>query len=146
MGDERCQEETPISEYNATQIYHTFAPTFKLKTTPAKSTQKQEQKCLSAEILQQTLTKVAIEALPEQQTLAEIASKHKLHQNKVSSWKKDAAEAMTMISQDKRRKEASLKEAEEQIHELQRMVGQLTMQRDWLKENRFNWAYELRAI
>jgi hypothetical protein len=30
------------TKYNGTQIYHTFDPTFKLKTTPVKSTPKQE--------------------------------------------------------------------------------------------------------
>ena len=33
---------------------------------------------------------------------------------------------------DKRRKDTSLSEADTQINELQRMVGQLTMEPDWL--------------
>ena len=60
--------------------------------------------------------------------------KYKLHQNQVSAWKKDAIDAMSTIFQDKRRKDTSLSEAETQINELQRMVGQLTMERDWLKK------------
>jgi len=78
--------------------------------------------------------KVALEAMREQQTLAEIATKYKLHQNQVSAWKKDAIDAMSTIFHDKRRKDTSLAEAETQINELQRMVGQLTMERDWLKK------------
>ena len=41
--------------------------------------------------------KVALEAMREQQTLAEIATKYKLHQNQVSAWKKDAIDAMSTI-------------------------------------------------
>ncbi len=78
--------------------------------------------------------KVSLEAMREQQTLAAIATKYKLHQNQVSAWKKEAMESMTTIFHDKRSKDTSIKEAEEQINELQRMVGQLTMERNWLKK------------
>lgn len=78
--------------------------------------------------------KVALAAIKEEHTLAELASKFSLHQNQISQWKREATESMGMLFKDKRVKDNSLKEAEGQIHELHRKVGQLTMERDWLKK------------
>ena len=52
--------------------------------------------------------KVALEALREQSTLAEIAQKYELHQNQISTWKKEALESMSSIFIDKRRKDEDL--------------------------------------
>ncbi len=78
--------------------------------------------------------KVALEALREQSTLAEIAQKYELHQNQISTWKKEAMESMSHMFVDKRRKDEDLKEAQQNIDELHNKVGQLTMERDFLKK------------
>jgi transposase len=78
--------------------------------------------------------KVALEAIREQSTLAEIANKYNLHQNQVSAWKKEALESMTSLFKDKRRKDEDLTEAKSEIDNLHKKVGQLTMERDFLKK------------
>jgi len=70
--------------------------------------------------------------------LDEIANKYDLHQNQISAWKKEALESMNSIFTDKRRKDESLKEAESEIDNLHKKVGQLTMERDFLKKNSEN--------
>ena len=77
--------------------------------------------------------KVALEALREQSTLAEIAQKYELHQKQISTWKKEALESMSSIFTDKRRKDKDLKGAQQNIDELHKKVGELTMERDFLK-------------
>jgi len=52
----------------------------------------------------------------------------------VSAWKKEAAESMSMLFQDKRRKDKDLKAFEEREKCLHEKVGILTMERDWLKK------------
>ena len=49
--------------------------------------------------------KEALEALREQNTLAEIAQKYELHQNQISTWKKEVLESMSYIFLDKCRKD-----------------------------------------
>lgn len=78
--------------------------------------------------------KVALEALREQSTLAEIAQKYELHQKQISTWKKEALESMSSIFTDKRRKDEDLKGAQQNIDELHKKVGELTMERDFLKK------------
>jgi transposase-like protein len=78
--------------------------------------------------------KVALEALREQSTLAEIAQKYELHQNQISAWKKEALESMSTVFNDKRRKDKDLQHAQHNIDELHKKVGQLTMERDFLKK------------
>ena len=78
--------------------------------------------------------KVALEALREQSTTAEIANKYDLHQNQVTTWKKEVVESMSELFVDKRKKDSHLKEAESQIDDLHKKVGQLTMERDFLKK------------
>ena len=78
--------------------------------------------------------KVALEALREQSTMAEIANKYDLHQNQVTTWKKEVVESMSELFVDKRKKDSNLKEAESQIDDLHKKVGQLTMERDFLKK------------
>jgi len=76
--------------------------------------------------------KVALEALREDSTLSEIANKYNLHQNQVSTWKKEAMESLSHLFTDKRRKDDRLKEVEVQVDDLHRKVGQLTMERSTL--------------
>ncbi len=74
--------------------------------------------------------KVALEALRGDRTIQEIAGRHKVHPNQVSTWKRQAMEglgAMFSNGVDKARVDH-----EDEIHDLHAKIGQLTVERDFL--------------
>lgn len=77
--------------------------------------------------------KVAIEALKEERTLNEIGSAYEVHPLQVGQWKRQLQEQAKEIFADKRRK--AKKDTQTATEEqLQRKVGQLTMEIEWLKK------------
>jgi transposase len=78
--------------------------------------------------------KVALEALRGDVTIQEIASRHKIHPNQVSQWKKQATGGLGDVFAGSKRKGEDKKERE--IHELHAKIGQLTVERDFLASRR----------
>lgn len=74
--------------------------------------------------------KVATEALREELTLSELASKYNIHPNQISTWKRQALDGMADVFASKRQKQQSDQAGE--IRELHAKVGQLTMENDFL--------------
>ena len=74
--------------------------------------------------------KVATEALREELTLSELASKYHIHPNQISTWKRQALDGMTDVFASKRQKQKDDQAGE--IRELHAKVGQLTMENDFL--------------
>jgi len=74
--------------------------------------------------------RVALEALRGDKTIQQIASKHKVHSNQVSTWKRQAIEGLGQVFSGKNDKARKNQEAE--IHELHAKIGQLTVERDFL--------------
>jgi transposase len=78
--------------------------------------------------------KVALEAIKEQQTTSELAQKYQLHPNQIAQWKKEfLSKAATVFDKGK----AHLEELEAlrgKQDELYREIGELKMDRDWLKK------------
>jgi transposase-like protein len=74
--------------------------------------------------------KVAIEALKERSTLAELAVKFDLHQNQISKWKQEFLDGAESVFA-KEAPDAS--EPEIDPKELYAKIGQLEMERDFLK-------------
>lgn len=75
---------------------------------------------------------VALAAMRERETTAEIAVRYGVHPTQVSIWKKQAKEAMAeLFSSDRQRQDQDQREL---VDELYREIGQLTMQLDWLKK------------
>ena len=74
--------------------------------------------------------KVALEALRGDRTLREIASKHQVHPNPVSTWKRQAMEELgEMFSNGVERRR---RDHESEVHELHAKIGELTVERDFL--------------
>ncbi len=71
--------------------------------------------------------KVALEALREQEPIAEIARRHKVHPNVVYKWKRQLAENVATVFETEAGGEAADRETE-----LLRKIGELTVERDFL--------------
>jgi putative transposase len=76
--------------------------------------------------------RVALEALKEDRPLNEIAREYEVHPIQVGKWKKQLLEQGKELFADKRRKEKKENCVKEEA--LQRKVGQLTMEVEWLKK------------
>lgn len=76
--------------------------------------------------------KIALAALKGNLTYAEISSKYKVHSSQIQKWKNLLKEGMASIFNEKPLK--SDNEKNELIDELYKQIGQLTVERDWLKK------------
>ena len=76
--------------------------------------------------------KVALEALRGDRTIQEIATKHKVHPNQVSTWKRQAMDGLGEVFANGAGEAGSDHEAE--VHDLHAKIGQLTVERDFLAE------------
>lgn len=78
-----------------------------------------------------------IEVLSGEETLGAIAARHNLHPNVLRNWKKEFLEKAPDMFDDANRKRdaaANEREMEAERDELLKTVGQLTIERDWLKK------------
>ena len=82
-------------------------------------------------------TERVLEVLSGEETLGAIASRHNIHPNMLRNWKKEFLTKAPGIFEDGKRKNGNEKEEREveaERDELLRTVGQLTIERDWLKK------------
>jgi transposase len=92
---------------------------------------KKEAKQYSAE----EKVKIALEALKGELTLAQITSKYGVHATQINNWKKKALESMIEGFKDRRKASESVDSGGNQLtDELYKQIGQLTVERDWLKK------------
>ena len=78
--------------------------------------------------------KVALEAIREEETIVELASRYGVHPTQIKKWKKTAIEQMLELFKDGRQKGQGEKEKNLFIEELYRKIGQLKVELDWLKK------------
>ena len=78
--------------------------------------------------------KVALEALRETKTIAEIAQKHKLHPTQINLWKKQLLEGAEDVFQDGRSRETKSSSDEPDSAELYEQIGRLKVQLEGLKK------------
>ncbi|EJL29758.1 Transposase [Brevibacillus sp. BC25] len=80
-------------------------------------------------------TKVVLEVLREEQTVIEIAGKYEMSPVMVSWWKPEFLERASMVFEKKTMEADKLKkEYESKQEHLEKLVGQLTVEVDWLKK------------
>ena len=75
--------------------------------------------------------KVAKEALRGDRTVQQIAARHELHPNQVSQWKRTASERLAELFE--RGTNSGQDEREAEIRKLHEKIGQLVIERDFLK-------------
>ncbi len=78
------------------------------------------------------MAKVALAAIKEEKTMAELSSKYELHRTQITNWRKRAMEGLVDTFKGKRDK--SLKDRDKLIDELYRQIGQLKVENEWLKK------------
>jgi transposase-like protein len=77
-------------------------------------------------------TKVALEALKEHQTLAELGAAYGVHPTLVAQWKRQLRDALPAVFADRRQKpDRSTEELQAQLYQ---QIGRLKVELDWLKK------------
>ncbi len=80
-------------------------------------------------------TKVVLEVLQEEQTVNEIAAKYELNPVMISRWKAEFLARASMVFEKGTSESDKLrKEYESKQEHLEKLVGQLTVEIDWLKK------------
>ena len=74
---------------------------------------------------------VALKALRGDRTIQEIAARHKVHPNQVSTWKRQAMDGLGDVFSNGA--EHARRDRESEVHDLHAKIGQLTMERDFLE-------------
>ena len=74
---------------------------------------------------------VALDAAKEIKTLNELASQHGVYPAQISAWKKQLLEGLESVFSTPTKKNNS---QQKQLEDLYRTVGELTVERDWLKK------------
>jgi len=81
----------------------------------------------------QEKAQIALAAIKEEKTMAQISSDFQVHATQIGVWKKQAVDNLPELFKDKRRKE---KEADRQaeIDNLYKIIGQRDAELEWLKK------------
>ena len=78
--------------------------------------------------------KVVLEALREDKTTAEIASKYQVHPTQVRKWKRMVLDSLPLLFKENNQQ----KEKDRLIEELYREIGKLKVELDWILKKTSN--------
>jgi transposase len=76
--------------------------------------------------------KVALEVMKGELTISQISSKYGAHPTQVTKWKKEAVESIVLGFKSKVKPRDTSQD--HLIRELYEQIGQITVERDWLKK------------
>lgn len=76
--------------------------------------------------------RVALEALKEAKTIAELSSEYEVHSNMISKWKKHLQDNIVDIFIRKNEQEP---DAQQQIENLYKEIGRIQVENAWLKKS-----------
>jgi transposase len=76
------------------------------------------------------IARVALEALRGDKTVQEIAAKHKVHPNQVSTWKRQAVDGLGEVFSNG--VDRARRDHESDVRDLHAKIGELTVERDFL--------------
>lgn len=79
-------------------------------------------------------SKVALEAVKEQETLAQLAQKYDVHPNQISMWKKQLLDNLPSTFERPNKKRHEERKLEQERDQLLKTVGKLTVVNDFLKK------------
>lgn len=83
--------------------------------------------------------KIALTTIKSELTVSQISSQYKVHANQVSKWKKQLLEgAVDIFSRARSIREEADKQ---QVEELFKTIGQLTVENEWLKKKSKDFAF-----
>ena len=85
-------------------------------------------KSFSAEFM----AKVALAALKEEKTIAELSSQYEVHRTQITKWRKRAQAGLIEVFQGKGQQ--ACKDTGKLVDELYRQIGQLRVENEWLKK------------
>ena len=74
--------------------------------------------------------RVALDALRGDRTIQEIAARHKVHPNQVSTWKRQAMDGLGAVFSNGA--ERAGRDHETEVRDLHAKIGELTVERDFL--------------
>ena len=78
-------------------------------------------------------SQVALAALKNDSTIAEICSRYSVGASRVNNWKKQALEKLWMVF-EKSNQQSSNKESEQELKNLYEQIGRLKIENDYLKK------------
>ena len=76
--------------------------------------------------------KVALEALREAKTTSQLSSQYEIHPTLINNWKRQLLNDASSLFESDHKNDKKGKDQQEQIDELYRQIGKLTVERDFL--------------
>ena len=79
--------------------------------------------------------RVALEAIKEIKTVAEIASEYAVHPTQVSGWKREALEKLAIVFSGDKNDQAKIEKLEKEQAALHQQIGRQAMELEFAKKN-----------